>query len=388
MGPAALCWPTSVRRVRRLRRAAHHGGLGPGRACGSHRWPTRWKGPSSSPGPPCKWLRDGLGLIEESKDIGPLAAQGSVERRRLRRPGLHGLGSRGGIPTRGDRQRSHPRCRAAGRSPGLWSSHGPSRCATFVDTMGADGPTRLALRVDGGASVMDLPAAAPGRPGPGTGREAGDDGDDGPRSGLVGGLPKGCGVSLADLSALWTLERNLHADGVGRRRRSAHAGWLGPSSGRSAGHSTAGTGLPARLPVGVRRCRSGRSSWPVGHGVRHQVRGQAGHHLNDLIVLLRRPAAGSSSSPSRRGRARDGRARPGPSRSTEETRWVGIGPGRRSSSSRIRASSSPSRVTAAPGHGDARPTERPSGPQTSMRSSNQQPAGDTSRAGLRWPASG
>ena len=36
-----------------------------------------------------QWLRDGLGLIDEAAEIGPLAAQVARQRGRLRRPRLH-----------------------------------------------------------------------------------------------------------------------------------------------------------------------------------------------------------------------------------------------------------------------------------------------------------
>ena len=103
-----------------------------------------------------QWLRDGLGLIDEAAGIGPLAAAGRRQRGRLRRARLH----RPRQPVVGPLR--------AGTITGLTRGVGAAHIARavieamayqvrdVVDAMKDVGTELAALRVDGGAAVLDL----------------------------------------------------------------------------------------------------------------------------------------------------------------------------------------------------------------------------------------
>ena len=104
-----------------------------------------------------QWLRDGLGIIDAAADLEPLArsvdsSEGVVVVPGLHRPRQSPLGP--GRP--GHHRRAQPRHRAGPIWPGPWSRPWASRCGDVLEAM-ADGPTAPSvLRVDGGASAMDL----------------------------------------------------------------------------------------------------------------------------------------------------------------------------------------------------------------------------------------
>ncbi len=104
-----------------------------------------------------QWLRDGLGIIDDAAESGPLAASVSDTGGVVFVPALAGLGS------------PHWDARARGTIVGLTRGTGRAeivratvesmayQCRDVVDAMSAASGTRLReLRVDGGASVMDV----------------------------------------------------------------------------------------------------------------------------------------------------------------------------------------------------------------------------------------
>jgi glycerol kinase len=104
-----------------------------------------------------QWLRDGLGLIEESADVGPLAESVSDSGGAYVVPALTGLGSPWWDP--------HARGTIVGLTRGVTSAHLARavvesmayQTRDVVDTMtAAAARTVTELRVDGGASVMKL----------------------------------------------------------------------------------------------------------------------------------------------------------------------------------------------------------------------------------------
>ncbi len=173
-----------------------------------------------------QWLRDGLGLIEESKDIGPLAAQAASSEGVYVVPAFTGLGSPWWDPY------------ARGTVSGLTRGVGAAEIARavveamafqvrdVVDTMARTGRRVSALRVDGGASVMDLLLQLQAdqvrvpveRPATTETTALG--------AAWLAGLAEGVWGSLADLSALWTLERTFTPTASAVAADAAHAGWL------------------------------------------------------------------------------------------------------------------------------------------------------------------
>ena len=124
---------TSVRRARRLPRGCSPPSPGTSASTAArHRWRTRSEGAVFVTGAAVQWLRDGLGIIEESNEIGRLAEQiASTATGVYRRPRLHwAWGARGGIPTRGGPSSVSPGAPAPPTSPGRWSRRWRSRCAT------------------------------------------------------------------------------------------------------------------------------------------------------------------------------------------------------------------------------------------------------------------
>jgi glycerol kinase len=103
-----------------------------------------------------QWLRDGLGLIEESKDIGALAARADSSEGVSVVPAFTGLGSPWWDP--------YARGIVTGLTRGVGAAHIARavveamafQVRDVLDAMTAAGAPLQALRVDGGASVMDL----------------------------------------------------------------------------------------------------------------------------------------------------------------------------------------------------------------------------------------
>jgi glycerol kinase len=103
-----------------------------------------------------QWLRDGLGLIEESRDIGDLAARAASSDGVYVVPAFTGLGSPWWDP--------YARGTITGLSRGVGAPHIARavieamafQVRDVLDAMTAAGAPLRALRVDGGAAVMDL----------------------------------------------------------------------------------------------------------------------------------------------------------------------------------------------------------------------------------------
>ena len=140
------------------RRPAHHRRVEPRRRS-SRAAPTyAFEGAIFSTGSAVQWLRDGLGIIDDAAEIGPLAASVPDTDGVFFVPGLH----RPRQPVVGPLRPRHASSASPGAPPGpTWpgpsSSRWPSRPATWSTPCPRRPGTRSpALRVDGGASVMDL----------------------------------------------------------------------------------------------------------------------------------------------------------------------------------------------------------------------------------------
>jgi glycerol kinase len=172
-----------------------------------------------------QWLRDGLGIIEKAEEIGPLAASVPSSDGLFLVPGFTGLGSPWWDPY------------ARGTITGITKGVGAAQMARavveamafqvrdVVDAMAASGGPLTGLRVDGGASVMDLllqllsdqirlpvdrPASA----------EITALG-----AASLAGLAEGVWGSLDDLSSLWTLEKSFSPAASPVAADTAYAGW-------------------------------------------------------------------------------------------------------------------------------------------------------------------
>jgi glycerol kinase len=172
-----------------------------------------------------QWLRDGLGLIEESKDIGPLAASVPSSEGVFLVPAFTGLGSPFWDPY------------ARGTITGLTKGTGGAHIARavveamafqvrdVVDAMTAAGGNLSALRVDGGASVMDLLLQLQAdqirvpveRPATAETTALG--------AAFLAGLAEGVWGSLDDLSSIWTSEATFTPTASATAADAAHAGW-------------------------------------------------------------------------------------------------------------------------------------------------------------------
>ncbi len=173
-----------------------------------------------------QWLRDGLGLIAEAKDIGPLAASIPSTEGVYLVPAFTGLGSPYWDPY------------ARGTITGLTRGTGAPHIARavveamafqvrdVVDAMTAAGGTGVtALRVDGGASVLDLLLQLQAdqlripveRPATAETTALG--------AAFLAGLAEGVWGSLAEIASLWALEKSFTATGSVNAADTAHAGW-------------------------------------------------------------------------------------------------------------------------------------------------------------------
>jgi len=173
-----------------------------------------------------QWLRDGLGIIQESKDIGPLAASVSSTDGVFLVPAFTGLGSPFWDPY------------ARGTITGLTRGTGAAHIARavveamafqvrdVVDAMAeAGGADVTALRVDGGASVMDLLLQLQAdqlripveRPATAETTALG--------AAFLAGLAEGVWGSLDEIASLWSLEKSFTPTGSAHSADTAHAGW-------------------------------------------------------------------------------------------------------------------------------------------------------------------
>jgi glycerol kinase len=172
-----------------------------------------------------QWLRDGLGLIEEAADIGPLAARVDSTDGVYLVPAFTGLGSPWWDP--------YARGAITGLTRGVGAAHLARavveamafQVRDVVDAMTEAGVAISALRVDGGASVMDLLLQLQAdqirvpveRPATAETTALG--------AASLAGLAEGVWASLDELSSLWTLERSFTAATTAVAADGTHAGW-------------------------------------------------------------------------------------------------------------------------------------------------------------------
>jgi len=174
-----------------------------------------------------QWLRDGLGLIADSAEIGALAARVESSEGVYVVPAFTGLGSPWWDP--------YARGTITGLTRGVGAAH-ISRAVVeamafqvrdVVDAMSEVGGGVTALRVDGGASVMDLLLQMQAdqirvpveRPATAETTALG--------AAWLAGLAEGVWGSTDALSALWTRERSFGPETSAVAADGAHAGWRG-----------------------------------------------------------------------------------------------------------------------------------------------------------------
>jgi glycerol kinase len=179
-----------------------------------------------STGAAIQWLRDGLGLITESADIGPLAESVPGNEGVFVIPAFTGMGSPWWDP--------YARGTITGLSRGLGRAHLARavveavalQVRDVVDAMrGAGSPVEM-LRVDGGAAVMDLllqlqadQLRVP------VGRAATTE-TTALGAAMLAGLAEGVWSSLEEVSSLWALDRAFDPAASAVAADALHAGWL------------------------------------------------------------------------------------------------------------------------------------------------------------------
>ena len=173
-----------------------------------------------------QWLRDGLGVIEEAADVGPLAASVPDTEGVVVVPAFTGMGSPWWDP--------YARATVVGLSRGLGRAHLARavvesmafQVRDVADAMRAAGAPLEGLRVDGGASVMDLllqlqadqlrvPVCRSAS------AEATALG-----AATLSGLAEGMWGSLQDLAALWQADRVVEPATTPVAADRAHGRWL------------------------------------------------------------------------------------------------------------------------------------------------------------------
>jgi glycerol kinase len=173
-----------------------------------------------------QWLRDGLGIIAEATETGPLAASVASAEGVFFVPAFTGLGSPWWDP--------YARGTITGLSRGLGRAHlaravveaTAYQVRDVVDAMRAADSPVAELRVDGGAAVMDLllqlqtdqlriPVSRP------TTTETTALG-----AATLAGLAEGVWSSLDELAALWTLEQRFEPKASAVSADAGHAAWL------------------------------------------------------------------------------------------------------------------------------------------------------------------
>ena len=188
-----------------------------------------------------QWLRDGLGYHRRGGGHRTSGRLGGVVRGRLPRPRLHRPRQSLVGPLRpGHHHRPHPGTGAAQIARAVVEAMA-FQVRDVVDAMTAAGGTVSALRVDGGASVMDLLLQLQAdqvrvpveRPGTAETTALG--------AAFLAGLAEGVWGSLDELSSLWDLEPPSAAAASAAAAGSAHAGWLraveSPGLGRPSGRT-------------------------------------------------------------------------------------------------------------------------------------------------------
>jgi glycerol kinase len=172
-----------------------------------------------------QWLRDGLGLIDEAAGIGPLAQQVDDSEGVFVVPAFTGLGSPWWDP--------YARGTITGLTRGLGAAHIARavieamayQVRDVVDAMTNAGTELAALRVDGGAAVLDLllqiqadqlrvPVARPAT------TEITALG-----AAMLAGVAEGVWASVDDLESIWSLEAQFEARASAVAADRAYGGW-------------------------------------------------------------------------------------------------------------------------------------------------------------------
>jgi glycerol kinase len=173
-----------------------------------------------------QWLRDGLGIIEQAADVGPLAASVPDSGGVVFVPALTGLGSPQWDPA--------ARGTVTGITRGTSRAHLARACVEamafqvrdMTDAMAAASLHRITeLRADGGAAVMDLLLELQA--------EQGRTSVARPRSlestalgaATLAGLVQGVWGSLDELAALWEADTVFNPRGSAEDADAAHHGW-------------------------------------------------------------------------------------------------------------------------------------------------------------------
>ncbi len=172
-----------------------------------------------------QWLRDGLGLIDDAAGIGPLALRVEDSEGVYVVPAFTGLGSPWWDP--------YARGTITGLSRGIGAAHIARavieamayQVRDVVDAMSRAGASLSALRVDGGAAVLDLllqvqadqvrvPVARPAT------TETTALG-----AATLAGLAEGVWTSFAELESMWSLESQFEAQASALAADGAYDGW-------------------------------------------------------------------------------------------------------------------------------------------------------------------
>jgi glycerol kinase len=173
-----------------------------------------------------QWLRDGLGVVDQAADVGPLAGSVPASEGVYLVPAFTGMGSPWWDP--------HARAAIVGLSRGLGRAHLARAAVESMafqvrdvgDAMRQAGARLEALRVDGGASVMDLllqlqadQLRVPVQRS--SSAEATAVG-----AALLAGLAEGVWSSLEELAGCWRAEAVFEPRATQAAADSAHRGWL------------------------------------------------------------------------------------------------------------------------------------------------------------------
>jgi glycerol kinase len=173
-----------------------------------------------------QWLRDGLGIIGEASEIGPLAGQVESSDGVYVVPAFTGLGSPWWDPYARGTVTGITRGVGAGQIARAVVEAMAFQVRDVVDAMTAAGGVVSALRVDGGASVMDLLLQLQAdqvrvpveRPGTAETTALG--------AAWLAGLAEGVWGSVEELAGIWALESSFTPLASAVAADNAHAGWL------------------------------------------------------------------------------------------------------------------------------------------------------------------
>jgi glycerol kinase len=174
-----------------------------------------------------QWLRDGLGIIDEAAQVGPLAASVDDSGGVVIVPAFTGLGSPWWDP--------HARGTICGLTRGSTAAHIARatvesmafQTRDVVDAMTAASGVPIAdLRVDGGAAVMDLLMQFQADQLGVTVRRPVDRETTALGAARLAGLAEGVWTDLAELESSWVLEREFTPQKDRTSANAAHAQWL------------------------------------------------------------------------------------------------------------------------------------------------------------------